>query len=92
MATYFMFGKYSSEGIKGISAKRTKEASKIVESLGGKVGAIYALLGERDLVFIVDLPGTKEAMKAAVSLSKLTGIAFCTNPAVPVADFDKILS
>jgi len=91
MAMYFMFGKYSSEGIKGISAKRTKEASRIVEELGGKVSSIYALLGERDLVFIVDLPGTKEAMKAAIALSKLTGIAFCTSPALPVADFDKIL-
>jgi len=92
MATYFMFGKYPSEALKGISAKRTKEASKVVENLGGRIGAIYALLGEYDLVFIVELPGTKEAMKAAVALSKLTSISFCTCPALPVADFDKILS
>jgi uncharacterized protein with GYD domain len=53
---------------------------------------MYALLGEKDLVFIVTLPGTKEAMKASVSLSKLTGISFTTSPAVTVDEFDKILA
>lgn len=92
MAAYFMFGRYSSEALKSISAERTQAASKIVEDLGGKVEAMYALLGERDLVFIVDLPGTEEAVKAAVGLSKLTGISFSTSPAVSVADFDRILA
>ena len=54
MATYFMFGDYSSEGIKEISAKRTEKCNDIFERLGGKVKSIYALIGSHDMVIIVD--------------------------------------
>jgi uncharacterized protein with GYD domain len=87
-----MFGEYSVEALKRISGKRTKDAVKLIKKYGGQVKGMYALLGEKDLVFIVTLPGTKEAMKASVSLSKLTGISFTTSPAVTVDEFDKILA
>jgi uncharacterized protein with GYD domain len=92
MATYFMFGKYSAEALKGISADRTKETTKLITGLGGKVVSIYALLGKYDLAIIADLPGTEEAMKASIALSKLTGIAFLTSPAVPVKVFDTLIA
>jgi len=39
---------------------------------------------------VVELPSTEQAMKASIALSKLTGIAFTTLPAVSMADFDKL--
>ena len=33
MATYFMFGKYSSEAINAVSASRSKQAEELVKSL-----------------------------------------------------------
>jgi uncharacterized protein with GYD domain len=51
----------------------------------------YALLGQHDLVLIAELPDTEHAIKASVELSKLTGIAFTTSPAVAVEDFDKLI-
>jgi uncharacterized protein with GYD domain len=90
MATFFMFGRYSQEAIKGISAERTKRVIEVIEKAGGKVNSMYALLGEYDLVFITDFPGTDAAMKASVALNKLTGISFSTSPAVTVEDFDKL--
>ncbi|KPJ64114.1 MAG: hypothetical protein AMJ45_06460 [Syntrophobacter sp. DG_60] len=92
MPTFFMFGKYSSEAVKEISAERTRKVINLVEKLGGKVNSMYALLGEYDLVFIVDFPGTQEAMKASVGLTKLTGISFSTSPAVTVEHFDKMIA
>jgi len=92
MATFFMFGRYSSEAVKGISAKRTKEAESLIKKFGGKVNSMYALLGEKDLVFIVTFPGIEEAMKASVALSKLTGITFTTLPAVTVEEFDRLMT
>lgn len=92
MPTFFMFGKYSSEAVKEISAERTRKVISLVEKLGGKVNSMYALLGEYDLVFIVDFPGTQEAMKASVGLTKLTGISFSTSPAVTVEHFDKMIA
>ncbi|MDI6641861.1 MAG: GYD domain-containing protein [Elusimicrobiota bacterium] len=92
MSTFFMFGKYSSEAVKGITAERTKKAVSLIEKFGGKVNSIYALLGEYDLVLIVDFAKVEDAMKASVALSKLTGIAFSTFPAITVERFDKIIA
>ena len=92
MSTFIMFGKYSYEGLKGMSAKRTKEASEAIKKNGGQVKEMYALLGDKDLVFILDFPNMEKAMKTAIVLSKLTGIAFTTSPAIPVTEFDKMLS
>ena len=92
MATFFMFGKYSSEGLKEMSAERTGKAVSLIKKFGGEVNSMYALLGEQDLVLIVDLPGVEQAMKASVALTKMTGVSFSSSPAVPVEDFDKMIT
>lgn len=91
MAVFFMFGKYTSEAIKGISPKRTEKAVELIKKSGGEVKSMYALLSEQDLVLIVSFPGIEEVMKASVALSKQTGIAFTTAPAVEVGEFDKLM-
>ena len=91
MVTFLMFGKYSMGAVKEISAARTREATGIIGDTGGEVQAGYALLGEYDLVLIVDFPGVKEAMKTSVELTKLLGIAFTTSPAVTVEEFDELI-
>jgi uncharacterized protein with GYD domain len=91
MATYFMFGKYTLDGIKDISVKRTEKASALVKKHGGEIKSVYALLGATDLVFIVDFPGTEQAMKASVELMKLLGVSFTTAPAVTAEEFDQIM-
>ena len=90
MATFFMFGKYSAEALKSISAERTGKVVDIVKGAGGAVKSMHALLGDRDLVFVVDLPSTEDAVKVSISMSKLTGIAFSTVTAIPVEEFDKL--
>ncbi len=88
MNTFFMFGKYSSESLRDVSAMRTSHAREAIIKMGGNVREIYALLGEFDLVFIVELPSMSEAMKAAITLGQLTGITFSTCAAIPVREFD----
>ena len=90
MAKFLMLGKYSVEAIKGITTERTKRVTETIEKAGGKVNAMYALLGNYDLAFVVDFPGMTEVMKASVALTKLTGIGFTTSPAISVEEFDKI--
>ena len=91
MATYLMFGSYSLDSIGKISARRTEKATELIEENGGKVLSGYALLGEKDLVLIVDFPGTEEAMKTSVGLAELLGVAFTTSPAVTFDEFDNLL-
>lgn len=91
MATFLMFGKYTPEAMKEISADRTKAAQKLVKQMGGKIQAMYATLGENDLVAVVNLPSTDDALKASIALNRMTGIVFSTIPAVAVEDFDKMV-
>lgn len=92
MATYFMFGKYSSEALKQMSAERTDKAVSLLNKFGAKVNSMYALLGEQDLVLIVEFPGLEQAMKASVALTKMTSVSFKTSPAIAVEDFDKMIA
>ena len=91
MITYLMFGKYSTEAVKAISAERTQESIQLIKQHGGEFKAGYALLGDIDLVLIIDLPDTEHAMKTSAALSNLLGISFSTAPAVSVEEFDKIM-
>jgi uncharacterized protein with GYD domain len=91
MATFFMFGSYTEESTKKISAKRTDQTKALIEKQGGKLTAAYALLGKKDLVLIVELPSTEQAMKTSVALSRMLGIGFTTSPAVTVETFDKLV-
>lgn len=90
MATFFLFGKYSAASIKEISAKRTEAAAATVKKLGGELKSGYALLGEHDLVLIVELPGITEAVKCSLALARQSGIGFTTAPAIPVEQFDRM--
>ncbi|OHB66099.1 MAG: hypothetical protein A2V70_06960 [Planctomycetes bacterium RBG_13_63_9] len=92
MLTFMMFGKYSSRALQEMTVQRTDKAVDLIKQFGGEVQAMYATLGEHDLVLVVSLPGIDEAVKASVALTKLTGITFNTSPAVSVQDFDKLIS
>ncbi len=91
MATFFMFGKYSLEGMKGISAGRSTKAIALIKKHGGELKAGYALLGDVDLVLIVEMPDTGQAMKTSAALAKLLGASFNTAPAVSMDEFDMLM-
>lgn len=92
MPIFMMFGKYSSEALKGISSERTDKAVEVIKNNGGKVISMYAVLGEHDLVFTLDFPDSEKALATSVALNKLTGISFTTSPVVEVEKFDKLIT
>lgn len=91
MPIFLMFGKYSSEAMKGISSERTERSVTIIEEHGGKVISMYAVMGAHDLVFTLEFPDAEQALAASVALRKLTGITFTTSPVVNVEEFDKLM-
>ena len=91
MATYVMFGKYSPEALKAVSARRTDEALALIKRYGGEFKAGYAVLGEVDLLVILDLPDLERAIQTSAALTKLLGVSFRTAPAVTVEQFDKLM-
>jgi len=71
MATYLLFGRYSADALKGISAKRSDDARALIKKHGGELKAAYATLGGIDLVMIADLPDNSRAIAASTALAKL---------------------
>jgi len=91
MATYLMFGRYSQDSVEKISARRTDEANELIKKNGGSVKGGYALLGENDLVLMVDFPDVSAAVKTSVELSKQLGISFSSSPALSIEEFDRLI-
>lgn len=92
MTTFIMTGRYSTEAIKQISGERTTKAIEIVQQCGGKISAIYATMGETDLLAITEFPGVNEAIKASVALSRALGVSFSMVPAIRIEEFDKLVA
>jgi len=92
MASYIMFGKYSPEALKAVSAKRSDDAMALIKKYGGEFKSGYALLGDVDLVVIVNIPDTEHAMQVSAALTKLLGISFRTAPAISIEQFDKLMT
>jgi len=91
MPIFMMFGKYSSEALKGVSAKRTDRAVAVIQKHGGDIKSMYAVLGEHDLVLTIDFPNEEQALLASVALYRLTGIHFTTSPVIEVEKFDTLI-
>ena len=91
MITYIMFGKYSEFALDKINSDRTKAAVNHIAELGGEVKAIYALLGEHDLMFITDFPDMAHALQASVHLGRSLGIHFDSHQAVTIEEFDALV-
>lgn len=92
MPIFMMFGRYSTDAMKGISSERTQKAVELIRGHSGKIISMYAVLGEHDLVFTLDFPDAERALAASVALNKLTGISFTTSPVVEVEKFDKLVA
>lgn len=92
MATYLLFGSYTPDSMRSVSASRTEEALALIKKYGGEFKVGYALLGEVDLVVVLDLPDTERAMQTSAALTKLLGVSFRTAPAVSIEAFDKLMA
>ncbi len=60
MPRYLSMGSYTSEGLKGVlkegGSARRAAVERLLESLGGRLEALYFAFGENDFYFIYELP------------------------------------
>ena len=92
MATYLMFGKYSPEAMRLVSADRTEEALAVIRQYGGELKSAYALLCETDFVAILEFPDNERALQTAVTLTRLLGISYRIAPAISLERFDQLMA
>ena len=61
-----MFGKYSSESLNTMSSERTDKAVTLITKFGGQVNSMYTLLGDQDIVLIVEFPDLEQVLTQIV--------------------------
>lgn len=77
MPKYLLQASYTVEGLKGLkkakASSRRAAVAKLVKAVGGKLEVLYYVLGEDDILAIVDMPD--QASAAAMSLAvSATGV------------------
>ena len=72
MPKYLLHGAYSADGAKGLlkdgGSMRRAAARTLVESLGGKMEALYFTYGDTDVIAIVDMPDAASAAAASLAI------------------------
>ena len=92
MSTFYMFGTYSAEMFRDVSAGRTKEIEAMVKEYGGKIIQMHVLIGKSkdDLVLVVAFPDEEITTCFSIALTNKLGILFVTHLTVTMEKFDKI--
>ncbi len=89
MPVYVRLHKLTAKGAQGIKdfENSLKESRKKQESMGIKVIASYATLGEYDFVSIVDAPSDEAAFKISAVLGSIGVVSTVTMRAMPTEKF-----
>jgi uncharacterized protein with GYD domain len=89
MPTFIMLSTLGPEGAATVreNPERIKGVNEEVESMGVKVIAQYALLGQYDFCNILEAPDEKVMAKVAMSLAARGTLKSCTLTAIPIDDF-----
>ena len=89
MPIYIMISSLTDDGRKTIKKHpdRIEEVNREIESMGAKVLAQYALLGQYDFLSILDAPNNESISKISIDLGSRGTIQIMTLPAMPVDEF-----
>jgi uncharacterized protein with GYD domain len=93
MATYVMLSTLTDEGRKTLKQRpeRLDEVNKEVESMGGRVTAQYAMIGNYDFVTVVEAPSNEVVARISVELGSRGTLNITTFPAISVKSFTEML-
>jgi len=92
MSVYVTLWKYTREGLMDISntAKRFEAVKKIIEKNGGKLLDIYGLVGNYDVITIMEMPDKKALASAIIRICHSGRITAETMSAMPIDEFLQI--
>ncbi len=93
MAIYVMLTTLTDEGRKAVkqNPERIKAVNKEVESMGVKILAQYALLGQYDFVNILEAPSNQVISRVAIELGARGTLQTTTLAAMTLDEFIKSL-
>ena len=93
MATYILISSLTDEGRKTLKERpeRLAEVNKEVESMGGRITAQYAVLGEFDFVTVLEAPSNEAVAKISVELGSRGTLQITSIPALSISAFVDML-
>lgn len=96
MPKYLVEGAYTPEGLrnlqKDLSEGRTAAIKAAMQSVGGKLEAIYWCLGEYDVVAIADLPDHASAAAVGIAASASGMVRTRTTQLLTAPELDQALA
>jgi uncharacterized protein with GYD domain len=94
MPTYISLVQYTAKGIEAIkeSPKRLDVARKAFEEAGAKLKDFYLVMGEYDIVIVVDAPNDEVVAKISLMLASKGSVRTQTFRAFTEAEYRKIIS
>ena len=94
MPTYISLVQYTSKGIEAIkeSPKRLDAARKAFEAAGAKLKDFYLVMGEYDIVIVVDAPNDETVAKVNLTLGSKGSVRTNTFRAFTEAEYRKLVS
>jgi uncharacterized protein with GYD domain len=89
MQTYVTLWKYTKDGLMDIKKtnKRFEFAKKVVKDAGGKLLAVYGLIGEYDLITVMDMPNEKVAAATILKICSTGRITSQSMTALSLEEF-----
>jgi uncharacterized protein with GYD domain len=96
MPKYLIQAAYTAEGLQGLqkdkASGRKQAVTKVVESLKGKVEAMYFAFGEHDVVIIADLPDVVSAAALSLAVSATGLVRTRSTALLTVEETDRALA
>lgn len=89
MQTYVTLWKYTKDGLMDIKKtnKRFELAKKVVKEAGGKVSAVYGLIGTYDLMTVMEMPSEKVAAATILKICSTGRVTSQTMTALSLEEF-----
>ena len=94
MPTYITLGKWTKQGIQKIkeSPARLDEFKKAVQALGGTVKGFYMVMGQYDILLVIEAPDDAALAKTALATASKGSVVTETFRAFTEQEYRKIIS
>lgn len=96
MPKFLFRGTYTVSGAAGVMTEggsgRLRAATKLIESAGGTLEAIYWTFGDDDFIVIADMPDQAAAAAVSLTVGASGAIHVTTTPLLSAVDVDEISS
>jgi uncharacterized protein with GYD domain len=94
MPTYVSLIQFTQKGIEAIkdSPKRLDTARKAFEQAGAKLKDFYLVMGEYDIVIVVDAPNDETVAKVSLMLGSKGNVKTRTSRAFTEAEYRKLVA